>query len=450
MTNHLTRLLLLMLLTGGGLIQAFAQELRPSLSAQPGDGQSVQNSPEEDERQRQRIQRQQELAAIEEAARENAERREALLREISEIKSDRGKLDQSLIETAGRLKAFESKLDSSERRLETLAVTQDALKRSLNARRAVIGEVLAALQRMGRKPPPAILVEPREMLDAVRAALAMGGVLPELRVQVDVIVADLQDLTRLRDEIATEQDRTKRDMAELARERTRLTALIDARRDRLSESEKIVAQELKRAGDLAREAKTMRELLHKLESEIAASEKAAAENRSSSDRESREVRDKVAALSGRDPARLQTQTPFAQLRGALNLPVSGRILRQFGDPDPAGGQARGQAIETRPGSIVTAPADGTVAFAGPFRSFGQLLIVNAGGGYYILMAGMSRLDVGVGQFVLAGEPVAAMGPSDQAKAKTQGLVFYVEFRKDGQSIDPAPWWARADNEKARG
>jgi murein hydrolase activator len=63
---------------------------------------------------------------------------------------------------------------------------------------------------------------------------------------------------------------------------------------------------------------------------------------------------------------------------------------------------------------------------------------------------MSRLDVGVGQFVLAGEPVAAMGPSDPAKAKAQGLVFYVEFRKDGQSIDPAPWWVRADNEKARG
>jgi septal ring factor EnvC (AmiA/AmiB activator) len=96
-----------------------------------------------------------------------------------------------------------------------------------------------------------------------------------------------------------------------------------------------------------------------------------------------------------------------------------------------------------------------VAFAGPFRTYGQLLIINAGGGYYLLLAGMERMNVSLGQFVLAGEPVAVMGEASQATAASVGSettqpVLYVEFRKDGTSIDPSPWWAASTNEKVRG
>ena len=88
---------------------------------------------------------------------------------------------------------------------------------------------------------------------------------------------------------------------------------------------------------------------------------------------------------------------------------SGETQREFGRPDGYGGTTRGISITTRPKAVVVSPADGWVAFAGPFRSFGQLLIINAGGGYYLLLAGMDQINVDVGQFVLAGEPVAMMG-----------------------------------------
>jgi septal ring factor EnvC (AmiA/AmiB activator) len=104
---------------------------------------------------------------------------------------------------------------------------------------------------------------------------------------------------------------------------------------------------------------------------------------------------------------------------------------------------------------VLAPADGTVKFAGEFRSYGQLLIIDVGGGYHVLLAGMERIDVQLGQFVLAGEPVAAMDSQRLASVGatlvgTTEPVLYIEFRKDGASIDPAPWWAASNPEKVGG
>jgi septal ring factor EnvC (AmiA/AmiB activator) len=94
-------------------------------------------------------------------------------------------------------------------------------------------------------------------------------------------------------------------------------------------------------------------------------------------------------------------------------------------------------------------------FAGPFRSYGRLLIINGGGGYYLLLAGMDHMNVAVGQFVLAGEPVGQMGDVAAPSAalgvvETDGPVLYVELRKDGGPIDPGPWWAKSQAERARG
>jgi murein hydrolase activator len=107
---------------------------------------------------------------------------------------------------------------------------------------------------------------------------------------------------------------------------------------------------------------------------------------------------------------------------------------------------QGDTVATQSGSIVTAPSDGSVLYAGPFRSYGQLLILNAGDGYHVVLAGMSRISVVSGQSVLAGEPIGAMGEARVASASAETLgnavpELYVEFRKDGKPVDPSPWWA---------
>ena len=153
--------------------------------------------------------------------------------------------------------------------------------------------------------------------------------------------------------------------------------------------------------------------------------------------------------------RLAPSVAFVDAKGLLPMPVSGRIIRKFGDKDDVGGRAQGMSVATRPGGLVSAPTDGWIVYSGPFRSYGQLLIINAGDGYHVLLAGMGRTDVQLGQFVLAGEPVAVMAEQKLASIGAVDMaakqpVLYIEFRKDGTSIDPAPWWAASNVEKVGG
>jgi septal ring factor EnvC (AmiA/AmiB activator) len=146
------------------------------------------------------------------------------------------------------------------------------------------------------------------------------------------------------------------------------------------------------------------------------------------------------------PGRIKPAIPFPDARGLLPLPAQGKRVLAFGEKTQYGSQSRGVVLETRHGGQVVSPSDGWIVYAGEFRSYGQLLIINAGGGYHILLAGLSQIDVQLGQFVLAGEPVgvmstAAKGP--QAKTQENAPILYIEFRKDQRPIDPDPWWSDA-------
>jgi len=156
----------------------------------------------------------------------------------------------------------------------------------------------------------------------------------------------------------------------------------------------------------------------------------------------------------KDSARLSPAIAFASAKGLFAMPVNGSKIRDFGGSDGVGGVEKGISLATRPGSQVTTPCDGWVVYAGPFRSYGQLLILNAGGGYHVLIAGMERISVNIGQFVLTGEPVATMGTTSQVASilatNAKEPVLFIEFRKDGTPIDPGPWWAANEGEKVRG
>lgn len=391
-------------------------------------------------------QRDQELQAARDAQRKSIEAEVALKREIEQIGADRRKLNQDLIDTAARLRGAESEITASETRLQPLDENESALRKSLDGRRAVIGEVLAALQRIGHRPPPALIARPEDALQSVRTAMVLGAVLPEMRHEVEALAGDLAELLNLRKKIAAERDRLKGEVAALEAERARMTALTDARQKQQAEHEKALEAERTRAGDLGRQVDNLKDLIAKLEQGL-----------DPATREAREAArsDSRPALSAfRDPGRLAPAIAFASLRGQVPIPVNGVKLKQFGAADGVGGVEKGVSIATRAGAQVTAPADGWVVYAGAFRSYGQLLILNVGGGYHVLLAGMDRISVDLGQFVLTGEPVAMMGNGSHIAAilatGSSQPVLYIEFRKDGVPVDPGPWWAAGEGEKVRG
>ena len=133
-------------------------------------------------------------------------------------------------------------------------------------------------------------------------------------------------------------------------------------------------------------------------------------------------------------------SPFSASQSPIRVaPVAGPIVAPFGVADAAGSSSKGIMIETRPGTPVLAPYDGQVVFRGPFRSYGEILIIQHGGGYHSVLAGLGRSDAAVGQWVLAGEPVGMMGSPQDGNTR-----LYVELRRDGHPIDPAPWLGKTD------
>jgi septal ring factor EnvC (AmiA/AmiB activator) len=387
-----------------------------------------------------------ELKAARDSQRQSGEKEAALKREIEQIGADRRKLAQDMIDTAARLRAVEAKVDATEDRLKPLNDSQANIRKSLDGRRAVIGEVLAALQRIGHRPPPALIASPEDALQAVRTAMVLGAVLPEMRGKVDALAHDLADLAAVRQRIGAERDRLKGQVAALDGERTRMAALIAERQKQQAARETALAAERGHAADLAKQVDNLKDLIGKLEAGLDPATRAAREAARSDSR--------PALAAFRDPGRMAPAVAFASLRGQVPIPVNGVRLKRFGASDGNGGAEKGVSIATRAGAQITAPADGWVVYAGPFRSYGQLLILNVGGGYHVLLAGMDRISVDLGQFVLAGEPVAVMGDASHIAAilaaGSSQPVLYIEFRKDGAPVDPGPWWATGEGEKVRG
>ena len=441
-------------LMGAGLVALAVAQEKPA-AAKPEAGAPAQTAKDKIDK------RLFELRGIEDTLRVSEEQRRKIETELEAVRHDRARLNAALIETTTAIQKAETRTGELEARLREQLRQEAALQSSLESRRAIMADILAALQRMGRRPPPALLVAPDDILKAIRTSMMLGGVLPELREEARVLAADLEELAAVRKRVAEEQASLSAQVKTLGAERIRLAGLTDARQKTLDNVRGALASERGRAAELAKQAATLKDLIGRMESEVAGAKRAAEAARAAEKKrlETAALRPGLAlekpstALANR--ARLTPAIAFGEAKGLLPLPVSGKIAKSFGDKDAFGGDEKGLSIVTQPGAIVASPGDGWVAYAGPYRAYGQLLIVNAGSGYYIVLAGMERINVEVGQFVLYGEPVASMGDGSARSAAAMAIgagqpVLYVEFRKDGAAIDPGPWWTRAELQKVRG
>jgi septal ring factor EnvC (AmiA/AmiB activator) len=398
-------------------------------------------------------QREQELEAARAEQKAAAELQAKLKADIAALGQDRGKLNQQLIDIAARVRGVETRIDDAEARLGPLNAREREIGFSLQARRSEIAEVLSALQRAGRRAPPALFVRPEDALQSLRTAMLLGSVVPDMRVRADKLIGDLGELVALRKNIGAERDQLAADRDKLKEDQTRLASFTEERQKQQSAAEKDMETEAARALALSKQVDSLQGLIAKMEQDSKAGAKAA---------QTASLQGSPAALGNgkpnpgafKDSARMSPAIAFASAKGMFALPVNGIRIRNFGASDGVGGTDKGISLAARAGAQVTTPCDGWVVYSGPFRSYGQLLILNAGGGYHVLIAGMERISVNIGQFVLTGEPVAVMGSTSRVAsvlaANASQPVLYIEFRKDGTPIDPGPWWAANEGEKVRG
>ncbi|MDK9696278.1 MAG: hypothetical protein OEL76_07800, partial [Siculibacillus sp.] len=195
------------------------------------------------------------------------DRQAELKREIDALERDRTRVAERMLATAARIKELESGLATGETRVETLDARVASVRASLAARRGVLADVLAALQRIGRKPPPAIVVRPEEALASVRSAILVGALLPELRGQAESLLADLEALEEVKRAAAVERDRFRAEARELVEERARLELLTEERRRTRSAREKTLEEERHRIGELARKAAGLEMLIARLDAD---------------------------------------------------------------------------------------------------------------------------------------------------------------------------------------
>jgi septal ring factor EnvC (AmiA/AmiB activator) len=366
-----------------------------------------------------------ELEATRERERALAAEAEAQIREIERLRTQIAAAALATQESEATLTAIES-------RLAGLSAEESVKSAELERRRGDLAALLTALQRLARHPPEALALLPERPIDTMRTARLLSTVVPPIEAEAAALSREVEALADLRNSVAAERASHSAATQRLAGDRERLRALASRRAQLHQDTEAQRRSAAERGQALARQAEDLRDLLQRL-----------AENKAAEDR-ARSQRTLQARVTDGLAGRVRR---LGEARGQMALPARGRVVLAFGQVGEGGQPHRGVSIEARAEAQVVAPFDGQIVFAGPFRGYGRILIIEHGEGYHTLLAGLGRIDVSPGQVVSLGEPIATTGnadPGGTAPSGNAGPVLYVELRRHGQPINPAPWLAASD------
>lgn len=324
------------------------------------------------------------------------------------LAQDAAKLQRDLIAAATQVRNREIAQAKVERELAVLETKESLAARAFYERRDQLAALLAVLQRMGREPPPALLVQPENAADAARSAMVLTAVLPGVRDEAKKLSSDLAELRSLR--LAASNTRVNLSKANeaLAAEQKRIAALLDEKQSRVAQTSVELRAAVARVNASAKQVQDVEHLIRRVSGEI-----------------------KELSEAG-----FAAQHFLAQ-RGRLPWPSNGQLIANFGEENELGVRNSALTLKTRPNAQVVSPVDGKIAFAGPFPGYGHLLIIVTGDDYHVVLFGMAKIFGEAGQVLLAGEPVGQMG---EAQGADVGNRLSIEFRHSGTPVDPGPWF----------
>jgi septal ring factor EnvC (AmiA/AmiB activator) len=404
------------------------------------------------------------LDQLESQLSEQQKQEEFLSRKSRELWTEEQALQSEAISVARRTQRLETTLTDLEDQLESLETREKVAATSLEDKAGQYARILMALQRLSTTPPEAVIALPSSPQDTLRSAVLLKAALPGVEQHARDLRKELVQIASLREDIRDRRSDMAAATEELQSERASLAALLDEKRRLRAQTEAEAQEAAKAVSLLADEAKSLGDLLRTLRkraeglpaprtrpdvqiakrTEPDADTLGATTIAKNTPPPPPAAKDAPTESAARTDDVIDDDEEFAVgssitlAQGNLRMPASGKVVTLFGEKSrgPDGltvNRSKGIEISTREKAQVVSPFDGKVVFAGPFRGYGRLLIIEHGEGYHSLIAGFDRLDSVVGQYLLAGEPVGIMGET--------APKLYLEMRQDGEAINPLPWLA---------
>jgi murein hydrolase activator len=380
---------------------------------------------------------QQKLNEVERQLEQSRQRQQKLVKQAQDLAGQIQVLRDNAVRAAAGAQAQEATLDRLDGELAKLTAQEQVEAAELQRKRAAEGRVLMALAQLARDPPTALALSPVPPVNAVRGGLLLGRAVPPLAAKARTLGDEIARLEAVRTQIATAEAAHRTAGEGWARDEAQIAVLIARKQTLRQQTQQGLAENRRRQAALAAKAGSLRDLIARLEAErVAAERQARLESRS----------------HGTAPSAVTNPMPvgsppgirsIAQAKGHFAVPATGPLVVRFGETESGGVTSKGLTFETRPGAQVVAPFDGRVMYAGPFKGYGQILIIGHGGGYYSVLAGLDRIEQSVGQWLVAGEPVGTMPEGNQRPR------LYLELRDNGRPVNPLPWLAIHD-EKVNG
>ena len=346
------------------------------------------------------------------------------------------RLADARVASTAALRSLETATSDAAATMDGLARRRAEAEARLQARAAELAPLLPLIERLSLYPAETLLAVPARPEDSLSGLLVLRGLARQLETEAEALRAEQTEVARLTGSMAQQESRLAAAQAAQATQAAGLDRqIVDAQaRSRAAEDAATLAAQ--HAADQAAQAATLRAALTQLDVARRADEARARADAASAARQRQDAT--AADARQRQVALNQPAGPgLGEAHGQLGSPVAGNVVKAFGEAGEAG-PATGVSYGAPPAARVSAPCGGRVVFAGPFRSFGQLMIIDCGGGYHFVLAGLDRLDVAVGRPVQPGEPVGIMAAWDPRTPGSRPQL-YVELRDHGQPINPAPY-----------
>jgi len=380
------------------------------------------------------------LQQVEKAIREGRKKSGRLGRKAHTLGRELTRVNREKVALARSIQNHEISVIELENEIAELNETEKGKQKLLSDRRLQFSQILLALHRLSSFPPEAIIAYPAKPSTLIRSAILLRSAVPRIEDLAARLREDLIALSDTRTQTANRQKQLAAVRVGLEDNRRILEDLY--RKKSVARQQMLAARQIEfaRLSKLTREAVTLRDLFMRLEQERVDREPKPEiekddENQEFIDESAKMPRklEPIGQLASKPPFEIR---PFSDALGTLAYPAIGRVVGTFGKAVRPGVKRKGLTIETRAGAQVVAPYDGKIVFAGLFRGYGQLLIIEHGEGYHSLLSGMTRIDGEIGQWLLSGEPVGVM---DTMSGEAPRL--YLELRRKGQPINPSPWLA---------